>query len=182
MSNINVDDAILLSLYEIEKHGSSVGRTVIQKILYFASKKGCVDIGYTHYYYGPYSREVDNKLNNLVTFGLVTEKKELLNKKDEKIRYRYALPENVKDYVQNDLLQSEESSKMLEIVDTLYNACNLDYKKISFAAKVDYIMQEYSVSDENEVSKKAKELGWEIKHQDYDDAKNMLNAMSEMSA
>lgn len=180
MSNINVDDAILLSLYKVEEHKIRIGRTVIQKILYFASKKRCVDVRYTPYYYGPYSREVDNKLNNLVTFGLVNEEKELLNEKDEKIRYRYTLPEDVKNYVKNDLLQSEESTKMLEIVDTLYDACKLDYKKISFAAKVDYI-EEYFASDENEVSKKAKELGWEIKHQDYNDAKSMLKAMSEMS-
>ncbi|MBN2373598.1 DUF4065 domain-containing protein [bacterium] len=40
-----------------------IGKTVIQKMVYFIARKGVIDFEYTLYHYGPYSAQTSSELN-----------------------------------------------------------------------------------------------------------------------
>ena len=49
-----------------------VGKTTIQKMIYFLKKMGLVEYEYTLYHYGPYSFEVESEVEQLESSGVLS--------------------------------------------------------------------------------------------------------------
>jgi hypothetical protein len=64
-----------LILALVEEHGAKgcVGRTRVQKEIYFLQQRMSIEVSYTPYYYGPYSFDVASTLESLVAEGLLQE-------------------------------------------------------------------------------------------------------------
>mgnify|MGYP000138560975 CR=1 FL=1 len=56
---------------KLNEKTEQVGKTTIQKMMYFLKRKGLVDYEYTLYHYGPYSFEVEGELIRLESTGII---------------------------------------------------------------------------------------------------------------
>jgi uncharacterized protein YwgA len=134
-------------------------RTKIQKIIYFASQLGITEDTFLPHYYGPYSREVAETLESLVSLGFAREEIEIFS---EGIGYLYSLTEDGK------LLVTELSKKILpEHIDKLNKiivACkDASPLLLSLAAKVHFVLKENKVPMTiDQVCEYAKGLNWQI--------------------
>ena len=75
---MRVDELLILTLHYSEK-GMIAGRTLLQKTLYFLNEKLDFGIGFTPYYYGPYSAEVADTISSLKACGIIKEIIELIS-------------------------------------------------------------------------------------------------------
>ena len=66
---MDVPDAIVVTLGAVAD--KIIGRTVIQKLIYFEMILGLVDANYRPHYYGPYSSEVAGTIQELAALGFV---------------------------------------------------------------------------------------------------------------
>ena len=67
---------VILALADRSGAEGLVGRTRIQKMIYFLRERLPIAATYTAYYYGPYSEEVTASLDSLVAHGLLEEEVE----------------------------------------------------------------------------------------------------------
>lgn len=65
------EDILLYLIHKLNEKYTQVGKTHVQKFMYFLKKKGLVDFEYTLYHYGPYSVEVANLLDKLRWSGKI---------------------------------------------------------------------------------------------------------------
>ena len=56
---------------KLNEKTDQVGKTTVQKMMYFLKRMGLVDYEYTLYHYGPYSFEVENELEQLESSGIL---------------------------------------------------------------------------------------------------------------
>lgn len=59
------DEILKYVVSRLNERTEQVGKTTVQKIMYFLKRLGIVDYEYTMHYYGPYSSEVENSLRQL---------------------------------------------------------------------------------------------------------------------
>jgi len=65
-----IDEKKAILTYLISKLNEKVdqvGKTTVQKMVYFLKRRGLVDYEYTLYHYGPYSFEVESEIEQLKT-------------------------------------------------------------------------------------------------------------------
>jgi uncharacterized protein YwgA len=162
---MNLKKAILVSVRRAPK---KMTRTVIQKVLYFATMKGVTHTGYQAHFYGPYSSEVASTIQDLASARFLREREETLDATASpwEVRgYKYSLPRNVEEALDSVLSKDDKKdATVLEwVIDTCIKRGSLKPKPISIAAKVLYILHEegrpLTVS---QIEKKANELGWHI--------------------
>jgi uncharacterized protein YwgA len=158
---MNLGDIVLIVIKRASEK-ADIGRTVIQKAVYFAQKKGVVEVKFLAHYYGPYSRILDNEINNLVGAGLVNE--ELSPRSGGGIVYHYSLSNDVKQYVEKRFSNTDEYNILRDLINDLHRSCKLNYEQMSYAAKIDYLLNESdrSVMTKDELQRSAKEKGWNI--------------------
>jgi len=85
-----------LLLLTFLKYGDIVGRKRFQKLMYLAKHKYNIEVPFifVKHLYGPYSREMQTVLDNLVTHGLVRETKIIGN--EGIVEYKYSLTDRGK--------------------------------------------------------------------------------------
>jgi len=92
MNPLSQSELLLLLFFRLRTHNQYriEGRTKTQKIIYLISRDyPPLDFGFVGYFYGPYSKELQNTLDRLVAFNLLTEDSEFVGN----VRYQNKLTE-----------------------------------------------------------------------------------------
>jgi hypothetical protein len=134
-------------------------RTKIQKIIYFASQLGITKDTFTPHYYGPYSKEVAETMESLVSSGFIREDVVLFQ---GGIGYLYSLTLDG-EVVATEITKkypASECAKLREIIDACKDAPPL---LLSLAAKVHFILKQKRIPMTLEqICEHAKGLNWQI--------------------
>lgn len=151
-----------------------VGRTAIQKILYFLNEIESLDIRYKAYYYGPFSQEVYEGTDILRTYGYLNER---VNDRDNGVDYRsytYSLTEDGKHFLNTELDPFNDA--LSRIIKAYMEILDDNLKYLSYAAKYHYIEKNLSKGD---LVKERRDIidkyGWEIPSGSVDSIISFIN-------
>jgi uncharacterized protein YwgA len=160
--------------------GKLEGRTVAQKLAYFAGWALEQPTGHTPYFYGPFSSDVEAALNRLVMAGDLEETIERLpdwSGGSDVLKHVYALTDRGAEAVG---AIREDHADEAGIVDSMVGALKeavpeLRQKTLSAAAKIHFIVTEKNreVSDD-EVRVIAKGLGWHLSKRQIERTADLL--------
>jgi len=148
-------------------------RTALQKLAYFATRRGLLRASFEAHYYGPYSSDVASTLEDLASAGLVLESVKSWVPAEspwEGKKYEYTiLPglERLEDVVSSRELRGAKN--LQELVGLCAQITELDPKSLSAAAKVHFIleMEKRSLFDA-EIREEAGKLGWKLSDQEIE--------------
>ncbi|MCE5250834.1 hypothetical protein LLG96_11500 [bacterium] len=170
--------SIILAYFVNEKDNINVGRTLLQKKIFFLNELIDGPIKYIPYYYGPYSFEVAQTINNLVSSGVIKEKKEIYDTNTtpwgEATRYSYSIDSDLKETINSFLKQilGNEEYEILKGKLFFINSKNdsNDYQALSIAAKVFQILKNKNTIRISEFSSEAKKLNWKLNSKEVEKA------------
>ena len=167
-------DNVEMLLFILSQAGELL-RTKVQKTIYFASQLGFVEDTFAPHYYGPYSREVANTTESLVSIGFLKENIEFFR---GGVGYQYSLSEDgelVLEDVVSEKISPEDNERLTKLVETCKNVTPL---LLSIAAKVHFILKQKSVPMNSEqICENAKGLNWEIAGEQIDAACELLKKL-----
>lgn len=168
---MNLDDAILTIL---ERCGDyRVGRTALQKLLYFASELKVVKTGFKPHYYGPFSEKVAAELSDLSSLGFIEERIAAFSSGNT--GYVYRITSDGKDVIEGD---EEEKEKLWEITDTAIRCFSLAQGLLATAAKVNYVLKTNGKPMTHKaIRSEASELGWEVSPGDIEKVMDFLSKL-----
>lgn len=177
---MDVPDAIVVTLGAVAD--KIIGRTAIQKLIYFEMVLGLVDANYRPHYYGPYSSEVAGTIQELAALGFVEEKIETRETtgytvSDEWKRYCYKLTDDGFDFLEAVKKEdSENYDRISKIVEKCGGRSKLNPQILSWAAKVHYIAShEEKAMEFKEIIFNAKEFKWDLNEANIKVAVDLLN-------
>jgi len=177
---MDVPDSIIVTLGAVAD--KIVGRTAIQKLIYFEKVLCLVDANYRPHYYGPYSSEVTGTIQELAALGFVEEKMETrettgYSVSDDWKRYCYKLTNDGSDFlaaVKNE--DSKSCDNISEIVRICGRRSKFNPQILSWAAKVHYIAShEDKAMEFKEIIYNAKEFRWNLTEDNIKIAVDLLN-------
>jgi uncharacterized protein YwgA len=176
---------LILMVVANEPDNKIVGRTLLQKKVYFLNEMIKGSIRFIPHFYGPYSRNIANSVDSLVSTGIILEKTESLPQFQtpwgDSTRYSYHLSNDV-DYEKIEkILKRNMGSQYDKALESLLEINKLpeanDYHSLSIAAKVRQILKEKRKLKISAFSKEAKSLGWNITQPEIDKAINLLKEL-----
>ena len=154
---MKLDDGILLVVHACGSH--PVGRTALQKLMYFASRLGVVDAGFNAHYYGPYSQEVANEVASLVDMDFLDEYSGVVYASGN-TGYSYRLTDEGRQVLTDANGHKETIDK---IVRSAISSFSLNPRLLATAAKVHFILDESKAPMMPQtIRERAKNLGWDI--------------------
>lgn len=153
------------------------GRTVVQKIAYFANLRLDIDgINYRDYFYGPFSREVALGLEHLVSSLFVRE----TVRKTPIEQYTYELT-NDGMYLADKIVgeSPREHDTVKSVLATCKEHCSLHARPLSCAAKVHFIRENEPghAASPSEVRELALDFGWNMTDQEIDRGMALLRGL-----
>jgi uncharacterized protein YwgA len=160
-----------------------LGRTALQKAVFFAGILLGRDTGHTAYYYGPYSAAVEADTETLVTSGLAEEDMRTLgvNKRGFPVtQYQYratddgvARVDKLRDKYPDDVEVIQGLvDQMLEVFGSL------DQNTLAAAAKTLYIAREQGKEiTAEDIASLANDYGWTLKVDKIEDVVHMLQRL-----
>ena len=153
------------------------GRTVVQKIAYFANLQlGIGGITYRDYFYGPFSREVALGLEHLVSSLFVRE----TVKATPIEQYTYELTGDGTDLASKIVEESpQEHDVVRSVLATCNEHCTLHARPLSCAAKVHFIREnepDHEASPQ-EIRKLALDFGWNMTDEEIDRGMALLRVL-----
>ena len=180
---MNVYDVIALTIHS--NGGVMSSRTAMQKLVYFNSILiPNIEIKpYRHYFYGPFSREVESALQEMSAFSYLNE----IRHSGFYEGYTYELTSKGKQYAEKIVASNpDEFKKIEEIVTKCRNFCDLKANPISYAAKAHYILVntekgrsgQYTSDD---VSRVATNFDWDISQEDVEKGVSLLQKLNLVS-
>jgi uncharacterized protein YwgA len=170
------NDFIVLAI--LAMGGEIQGKTKFQKTVYFLGLlTGCIDdLGYRAHFYGPYSDDVANAVDRLRTIGAVDLTISSGGTVDrsgfEVRRYDYRFNEGGRRFAEATSRRYDDLWKRLQkATDLLKSAGDLDYVKMSIAAKTNFMLQEtHGKATKEELARLANRFGWDVTPQQVRDA------------
>ena len=174
-----VNDFVLLAIHAMD--GKIQGKTKLQKIVYFLGNlTGQLDeLGYRPHYYGPYSQEVADSVGSLKYLGFI-DQNILGYSRDQRgfevRRYDYSLTDDGMQIV-NELIDSEADlwNRINAAATILRKARDLDYMKLSVAAKTFYMLGENKAKPNIDyLVEAAKHFGWKVTQSEVEEAHRFL--------
>ncbi|VVB86203.1 Uncharacterised protein [uncultured archaeon] len=176
-------DAILIT---IKAAGDCIpGRTAIQKLVYFESVFGLVDVKYKPHYYGPYSSEVSSTIHELTYLDFVKEEVETRETtgfavSEDWKRYCYTISRDgneIIEYLKKE--HPDDYNKIVNLVKICKKTSNLDVNILSWAAKVNYILSEQGKPmTPEEITLTAESFGWKLDPSQIDIAVELLKQLN----
>ena len=166
--------------------GRLEGRTRLQKIGYFASKGGEYKIDFSPHYYGPFSSEIDDALQTLVSFGLVEETTRTPSLSErgtlvfEPKLYSYSLTEKGKAILRSRVPESDPEYQRIqeEIRKIRQQKGGFQTKTLAAAAKIDFILSLLKrKASYQEISREAARLGWNLDPNEIAEVTDFLVSM-----
>ncbi|MCX7721621.1 MAG: hypothetical protein N2379_00985 [Verrucomicrobiae bacterium] len=175
---LTCESAILVAI----EAGPGIGRTALQKVLYFAMELGLLDVSFEAHYYGPYSREVASTLLNLVAAGWVRESGEAWpdgSPFGERRRYSYRLSPAGKTALRKLVPQdSAEAQKLRKLVRLCKLKANLDFDLLALAAKIWFLRSALGKAlKPEEVQQQASIWGWQVRQEDIPSVADLLESL-----
>jgi uncharacterized protein YwgA len=145
------------------------GRTLLQKISYFAAVMAGLDLGFRAHFYGPYSPIVEQAVGELKGLGFVSEQAIGFGVVQnphfgEMTRFDYLLTPDGKAVLE-DLRKRipEECESLAEVVRRIKDAGNPDYRELSLAAKTFFILRRQGKPTTfGELENEAKSFSWQL--------------------
>jgi len=128
----NVDLALLIAVFGVNRNGKIAGRTRIQKIVCLLQYQAKIPFSFNFkpYYYGPYSDELSEAINTLVGMKLLEEK--IIPTRFFSFRYDYELTPKGKQLFCKIKERLEKSINKLETeVETYDNVKTPDLVKFA---------------------------------------------------
>lgn len=167
---------LIIALLNAEPDGID-GRTVIQKLGYFASVKLKMEAGYGPDFYGPFSPSVAAQLENLVGFDFVIEKGRRTIR--DRIMYSYFLTDDGKQLAEKIKEEyPEEYSIIRNIIEKCKKMVHFNFHVLSWAAKVHFIL---SQTGKTMTYEEAIEVGqlfdWELNEREIESAVKLSTAL-----
>jgi len=157
-------DTVMLAIEE--EGGFLYGRTLLQKKLYFASVLTGEDLGFRPHYYGPYSQEVADAVNALVSNGFAEEMIETFpgepNLFGERRRHSYSLTKDGVDVVEAMSKTADLPKWRQALQQVNSHAVAEDFNLLSVAAKTHVILEEMGRATAAEISRQASDYGWDL--------------------
>lgn len=164
---LDVFDVIALTIHA--NSDEIVSKTALQKLIYFHTLtiKDLDISNYTHYFYGPFNREVSIALEDMSEFSYIDQN--VVSGYYE--TYRYKLTENGIKYAKNAVDKYPEQFKTISsTMQICKEYCKLKPTPLSYAAKAHYILsnsdqlkEKYTPEDVKEI---AKDFDWNISEND----------------
>jgi uncharacterized protein YwgA len=159
----------ILTLLSAEAGGRLTGRTLLQKKVYFLNEILDLGVEFRPYYYGPYSEALANALDSLVAIGFVKEECETFPRADDPFgdqrRYHYSLTLDGEAAMQV-FAEPEDGAKaqqMVELVRKMDQCAQAhDYRNLSVAAKIYFIVRSKGRASVEELKKEALSLRWKL--------------------
>ncbi len=183
---MDIMDLVLLVILDSQNRNISIGRTLLQKKIFFMGELLRKPIHFFPHYYGPYSREVANSVDSLVSADIIKESIESIptyqTRWGESTRYIYQVID--KNEIESFLAEKlgHELSKINKNLSRLNSVPGSDdYKSLSIAAKVLQILKEKKRVRVKDFSIEAKKLGWELTNSDIKKAINFLTELKLLS-
>lgn len=169
--------------------GEIKGKTKLQKTMYFLGviTGHLEDLGYRPHFYGPYSEDVGDAVDRLVSVGFVD--KEIrggtaVNELGFEIyRYDFRLNADGKAVARAKANKYPKLWKKLsEAAALLKRAPNLDYIRLSVAAKTYFMLGEKKApATMTELADLAKQFGWSVTAPQVRDAAKYLSTLNLVS-
>jgi len=176
-------DAILLTLYandELLGHERAgerpIGRTAMQKLVYFEAQKIRSKIAFHAHYYGPFSSDVAESLARLGAFGYVREDVP----DDHGISYEYRLTRYGKALAAD--LSREEPARYEKIKDVVRIAaehCELRQLALAHAGKTHFLRKNVvkGNASNSKIVASGEKFGWALEKKDVEDGLTLLYAL-----
>lgn len=169
----------------LDAYGEGVrGRTLLQKVLYFASVIANLDLGFRAHYYGPYSPIVEQAVGELKGLGFLSEQSigfgVVQNPNfGEMMRFDYQLTPDGKAVVEDLEKRLPEECKLLsDVVQRIKSAGNPDYRELSVAAKTYFILKRQGrPTTFAELEKEAATFSWELPQSSVRKALDFLSTL-----
>ncbi|MFI5418228.1 MAG: hypothetical protein ACHQ2Y_04950 [Candidatus Lutacidiplasmatales archaeon] len=178
-------------LYITSRIGTVPGRTVLQKLCYFANVKAAAGIPFKAHYYGPYSPDVARATDSLLVFDYVDEKTEsgslsspwmtrrgtVITDWERRCYNLTATGKNYWDRIPKE--QREALGKADELIAKLERATRLDARKLATLAKVHFLMQQNQLAptDVPGILAAAKAEGWKMTESGVERALKTLSSL-----
>lgn len=180
---MELSDAILVA---VKIAGNNVlGRTSIQKLIYFLSIFEIVEVKYLPHYYGPYSADVAGSIQMLSSIDFIKEKIETPETTGYSVpenwkRYHYSLsPEGeqlVKDFKKSNIQKYNEIHRIIKICK---DSVNFNPDILSWAAKINYILSKKRESMTYEaIIDTADSFGWKLSSEQVDMGVKLLKNLN----
>ena len=138
-------------------------RTMLQKLVYLLGKVRREDLEFAPHYYGPYSREVREEVEQLVHAGLLQEVITVYEAWEptpfDVRRYSYSL---TRDGEEEALHLSQAIATDAERLVSVAKSEAWSQEALAVAAKVLHLKEEEPDADIEDVPALAKQLGWQI--------------------
>ncbi|MFO7966521.1 MAG: DUF4065 domain-containing protein [Archaeoglobaceae archaeon] len=145
----------------LNERTEQVGKTTVQKIMYFLKRLGIVDYEYTMHYYGPYSSEVENRLRQLESSN------QLRISWNSDRGYFIRLSEEHSDIN----VDKEKKQSIDHIIENFYSK---SAKELSLIATVLYF---YPKLPENDIIESVRKLKPQFSTDEISDALNIVKAV-----
>ena|GEM_PF-1044570 len=172
---------LILVLLDAEG-GSIASKTKIQKEIYFIADQIGLNLHYRAHYYGPYSPDVQDGLEQLIAVGFVSVQSHEWGvdpRGFEMKRYDFSVTSTGKEIV-NTIKQEDGVifEKIQQVVKRLKEIEDLNYINLSIAAKVHFISRKEGIPlKPAEIKSKARSLGWKITDADIENAEAILQKL-----
>jgi len=160
---------VVLMLLESAKQKQVTGRTVLQKMAYFANEKAKLGLAFAAHFYGPFSRQVSGAVDSLVASALISQEvEEFLPRRSsmwEGRRYTYRLTPKGSQLTKGVAAELGQAvPKVKEVVGAIEQAgLSRDYMALAAASKVHYIVKRSRRPlNLSRISAEAKRVGWSL--------------------
>ncbi|MGB2988124.1 MAG: hypothetical protein WBE26_19830 [Phycisphaerae bacterium] len=164
--------------------GEIRGKTRLQKTIYFLGvlTKSVDELGFHAHYYGPYSEEVADAMGRLTVLGFVDQNVVgggAVNEFGfEVARYDYRLNEDGRAIAEWKAKQHpDEMQKLRDAAEKLKWAGDLDYMKLSVAAKTYFMLETKERATMAELTKQARRFGWRVSEDEVRKAGEYLSQL-----
>ena len=175
--------AVLIAVGE-EGSGGLIGRTLLQKKLYFASLLVDEDLGFRPYYYGPYSQEIANATDSLVSNRFLKERVDIFpdsNIFGERRRYSYQLTPDGSQILGRLKKEPGVAAWCDALKKINEHSLSHDFDLLSIAAKVKTILREAGEATIGDIEQKAREYGWTLTRDEIDRVAGFLESLKLVS-
>lgn len=178
---MGVAETILFTLDAAGK--ADLGRTAIQKLVYFIKLNTSLDVQFRPYYYGPYSDKVTDSIQTLKALNFIEENPEPFQSRDDPsllvMKYGYKLTKDGESVVKT---LKDKNPKQYDEINTIVQQCRrisgLDTNTLAYAAKVKFILSMEGVElNETIIRDSAKKYGWNLTEENVNKAVQLLNGL-----
>jgi uncharacterized protein YwgA len=175
---LTCENAILVAI----DAGEGIGRTALQKVIFFAKELQLTEAAYNAHYYGPYSREVASTLLSLVAAGWVEESGESWpdgSMFGERRRYAYRLTAAGRSALQQLVTaDNAESEQLRKVVRLCKEKTYLDFEMLSWAAKIRFMVAKLNKPlNPEQIEEQARAWGWQVNQEDVPKVADLLDSL-----